>query len=232
MDDIQGIHKIRISLYRTDSPAKADKKKSVAKKSTTQGSTLNTGQIWEAPWIKIKKDKGGAEDKKPFLKVQSQDKFTTSTICSGGNTSKNSKYMTTVLQERLAPSEDAGTVVKHVCSRKCLNNKNDDPKKLKGNNPLLIPLFYGWERHVAKTKPYGRRVVFYCAPCGRSLCNLDEGIHSLKLRRVVYVWTILVVMQNCMYIMNLFLSKSELPTLTFIIITLSRSELPTLTCTS
>jgi hypothetical protein len=55
-----------------DSPAKADKKKSVAKKSTTQGSTLNTGQIWEAPWIKIKKDKGGAEDKKPSLKVQSQ----------------------------------------------------------------------------------------------------------------------------------------------------------------
>jgi hypothetical protein len=36
--------------------------------------------------------------------------------------------------------------VKHVCSRKCLNNINDDPEKLKGNNPLLIPLFYGWER--------------------------------------------------------------------------------------
>ena len=56
------------------SPAKADKKKAVAKKSTTQGSTLNTGQIWEAPWLKIKKDKGGTEDKKPSLKVQSPGK--------------------------------------------------------------------------------------------------------------------------------------------------------------
>ncbi|XP_060568067.1 histone-lysine N-methyltransferase SETDB1-like isoform X2 [Ruditapes philippinarum] len=189
-----------------NSPAKADKKKSVAKKSTTQGSTLNTGQIWEAPWIKIKKDKGGAEDKKPSLKVQSQDKFTTSTISSGGNTSKSSKDMATVLQERLAPSEDAGTVdlesfgtrrdhiisakdkihkkmVKHVCSRKCLNNINDDPEKLKGNNPLLIPLFYGWERHVAKTKPYGRRVVFYRAPCGRRLRNLDEVDSFLEITK-------------------------------------------------
>jgi hypothetical protein len=42
--------------------------------------------------------------------VSFTDKFTTSTISSGGNTSKNSKDMATVLQERLAPSEDAGTV--------------------------------------------------------------------------------------------------------------------------
>ncbi|XP_053384935.1 histone-lysine N-methyltransferase SETDB1-like isoform X2 [Mercenaria mercenaria] len=184
------------------SPAKADKKKSVAKKSTTQGSTLNTGQIWEAPWLKIKK---GSEDKKPSLKVQPPDKFTTSTISSSGsNTSKSSKDMATVLQERLSTSEDAGTVdleslgtrldhiipdkdrmrkkmVKHKCSRKCLNDVNDDGEKLKGNNPLLIPLFFGWERHVAKTKPYGRRVVFYRAPCGRRLRNLEEVDAFLNL---------------------------------------------------
>jgi ABC-type transport system substrate-binding protein len=48
------------------------------------------------------------------------DKFTTFTISSGGNTSKNSKDMATVLQERLAPSGDAGTVGMLSLSSLCL----------------------------------------------------------------------------------------------------------------
>ena len=58
-------------FYLIVSPSKlADRKKSVAKKSTTPrssteekpASTLNTGQIWEAPWLKNRKQ----VDKKPL----------------------------------------------------------------------------------------------------------------------------------------------------------------------
>lgn len=51
-------HVFYISLA---SPGKPEKKKAVARKSTT----LNTGQVWESPWLKIK-------DKKPSLKIQPQ----------------------------------------------------------------------------------------------------------------------------------------------------------------
>jgi len=46
--------------WSSGSPGKADKKKSVAKKSTTPGSSLHTGQVWEAGWMKKNK-----EEKKP-----------------------------------------------------------------------------------------------------------------------------------------------------------------------
>ncbi|WAR03493.1 LOW QUALITY PROTEIN: SETB1-like protein [Mya arenaria] len=150
------------------SPAKAEKKKSVAKKSTTP-SSLNTGQVWEASWMKRK----STEDRKPSLKIQPQDKFSTSTISSPPVAAK-SRDMASILQDRLTTPEEAGTVVPHKCSKKCLKEVVDHPDKYRGNNPLLIPLFFGWERHVAKTKPYGRRVVFYRAPCGRRIRNLEE----------------------------------------------------------
>ena len=50
------------------SPAKPEKKKAVAKKSTTPtSSSLNTGQVWESNWLKIKKP---VEEKKPPQKTQ------------------------------------------------------------------------------------------------------------------------------------------------------------------
>ncbi|XP_052229285.1 histone-lysine N-methyltransferase SETDB1-like isoform X4 [Dreissena polymorpha] len=173
-----------------NSPAKIEKRKAVAKKSTTPQSSTHTGQMLEPPWMRQK-----LEDKKPSLKIQSPDKFATSTI--SGSAGGKGKDMATVLQDRLGSTEDSSAVdleslgtrldhiipsadktrkkmVKHRCDRKCLGDMADIPEKFKGNNPLLIPLFFGWERHVAKTKPYGRRVVFYRAPCGRRLRNLLE----------------------------------------------------------
>ncbi len=38
------------------------------------------------------------------------------------------------------------TAEPHKCSPDCLIDIDDDPLKLKGNNPLLIPMLFGWER--------------------------------------------------------------------------------------
>ncbi|KAL4224511.1 hypothetical protein ACF0H5_015212 [Mactra antiquata] len=169
------------------SPGRPEKKKATARKSTT----LNTGQVWESSWLKVK-------DKKPSIKPPQSEsnKFTTTTISSAG--SGKTKDMASVLQERLTIQDDSGgttdleslgtrldhiipgkdkvniKMVPHKCSKKCLKDIQDNPEKMKGDNPLLIPLFFGWERHVAKTKPYGRRSVFYRAPCGRRLRTLEE----------------------------------------------------------
>ena len=60
--------------FDTVSPTKVDKKKAVAKKSTTprssteekEPSVLNTGKIWEAPWLKTKKPAGEKKPPKPL----------------------------------------------------------------------------------------------------------------------------------------------------------------------
>jgi hypothetical protein len=46
----------------------------------------------------------------------------------------------------------------------------------------ILPFYLSY-RHVAKTKPYGRRVVFYRAPCGRRLRNLDEVDSFLEITK-------------------------------------------------
>ncbi len=52
---------------------------------------------------------------------------------------------------------------------------------LKNNSPLLVPILLGWERQLTKHKCQGRRTVFYAAPCGRRLRNLDEVHRYLKM---------------------------------------------------
>ena len=66
--------------------------------------------------------------------------------------------------------------VKHQCSMTCL----EDPKyqyrekDMKLYNPLLIPIILGWKRQLTKHMNQGRRTIFYVAPCGRRLRNLEE----------------------------------------------------------
>lgn len=64
----------------------------------------------------------------------------------------------------------------HYCNARCLTD-SDDPLKMKGKNPLLIPMLFGWERHQAKYRTSGKRIVMYRAPCGRRLREIDE-IHT------------------------------------------------------
>ncbi|KAH3887491.1 hypothetical protein DPMN_011508, partial [Dreissena polymorpha] len=156
----------------------------------------------ESPLPKVTQglSKDSARKQKSITKTNrhlklSKGKFATSTI--SGSAGGKGKDTATVLQDRMGSTEDSSAVdleslgtrldhivpsagktrkkmVKHLCDRKCLGDMADIPEKFKGNNPLLIPLFFGWERHLAKIKPYDTHVVFYRAPCGRRLRNLME----------------------------------------------------------
>lgn len=59
------------------------------------------------------------------------------------------------------------------CTESCRNG-DDDPSKHKGKNPLLIPTYEGWERHITKHRGTGKQVVLYRAPCGRRLRNVED----------------------------------------------------------
>jgi len=68
---------------------------------------------------------------------------------------------------------------RHTCSGKCMDtfNINVDTKD---SNPLMIPLLMGWERELTFAAG-GRRKVFYTAPCGRRLCNINQVCKYIKL---------------------------------------------------
>ena len=67
----------------------------------------------------------------------------------------------------------------HTCSGKCMDTfvQNVDTKD---SNPLMIPLLVGWERELTFAAG-GRRKVFYTAPCGRRLWNMNQICKYSKL---------------------------------------------------
>ncbi|XP_037507463.1 histone-lysine N-methyltransferase SETDB1 isoform X1 [Rhipicephalus sanguineus] len=67
----------------------------------------------------------------------------------------------------------------HKCAPGCV--KDDDPDAHLGKNPLSIPCLLGWERHIVKQSKRSKRRVFYVAPCGRRLRNIDEVVRYLEL---------------------------------------------------
>ncbi len=48
----------------------------------------------------------------------------------------------------------------------------DGPEKQKNFSPLMIPILLGWTRQMTKHKNFGKRSVYYVAPCGRRLRNM------------------------------------------------------------
>ncbi|XP_048242082.1 histone-lysine N-methyltransferase eggless-like isoform X2 [Haliotis rufescens] len=64
--------------------------------------------------------------------------------------------------------------IPHCCGKKCKKNNDEELEKLKGRSTLLKPLLCGWERHVCKLRPSGRRVVMYQGPCQRRLRCIEE----------------------------------------------------------
>ncbi|XP_067655240.1 histone-lysine N-methyltransferase SETDB1-like isoform X2 [Haliotis asinina] len=64
--------------------------------------------------------------------------------------------------------------IPHTCGKQCKKNNDEELEKLKGRSTLLKPLLCGWERHVCKQRPSGRRVVMYQGPCQRRLRCIEE----------------------------------------------------------
>lgn len=67
----------------------------------------------------------------------------------------------------------------HKCSPKCVTSNKPDEHL--GTNPLAVPCILGWERHVAKQSKRSKRRVYYVAPCGRRLRDIDEVVRYLRL---------------------------------------------------
>lgn len=82
---------------------------------------------------------------------------------------------------RLPPQDglDEKQFASHECSEDCIIPE-DDPEKHLGANPLTIPCICGWKRCVIKPSKKGKRVVMYCAPCGRQLRNLEDVFDYLR----------------------------------------------------
>jgi len=80
-------------------------------------------------------------------------------------------------------SAEVPKLKKHQCDAKCIA----DPKyqyeeeRHRGTNPLLIPVVLGWMRIVSRQKNKGIRKVFYHAPCGRRLKNLEDVHRYLRI---------------------------------------------------
>ncbi|MCJ8749748.1 hypothetical protein PDJAM_G00179840 [Pangasius djambal] len=67
--------------------------------------------------------------------------------------------------------------VPHRCCPACLNHVRPMQKdQHRGQNPLLIPLLHGFRRITARRRLDGKMSfhVFYRAPCGRSMCEMEE----------------------------------------------------------
>lgn len=178
----------------TDSGHHPDKKRSVAKKSTSMNSHSNNS--WEAPWLKIQrnanKDKSGGN----IPAEKKREQFQASSISSN----KQGRDMASVLQERLAAQTDGDLdeealgerididnvtssrdilrkkIIPHECSPDCLKDTDDKSYRSKflGRNMLLVPTLLGWERQVTKVRTTGKRVVIYRGPCARRMRNLEE----------------------------------------------------------
>lgn len=70
----------------------------------------------------------------------------------------------------------------HNCNENCIERRT---YTLRGLNPFYIPIQFGWRRYQNQFKRGERRfhVVFYRAPCGRFLRNLDEIFKYLKITK-------------------------------------------------
>ncbi|XP_072531688.1 histone-lysine N-methyltransferase SETDB1-A [Salminus brasiliensis] len=67
--------------------------------------------------------------------------------------------------------------VPHRCCPTCLERVRPEQKNQhRGQNPLLIPLLHGFRRMTARRRLDGKMSfhVFYRAPCGRSMCEMEE----------------------------------------------------------
>ncbi|XP_037083746.1 histone-lysine N-methyltransferase eggless-like [Pollicipes pollicipes] len=67
----------------------------------------------------------------------------------------------------------------HACGRACIRNFSVDMARLKGVNPLLMPMMSGWIREIVRHRT-SKRTVLYRAPCGRRLRSLDEVFTYLR----------------------------------------------------
>ncbi|XP_041367183.1 histone-lysine N-methyltransferase eggless-like isoform X2 [Gigantopelta aegis] len=166
-------------------------------------------QTWEAPWVKAAQKRQATvlstPSPGPDVKdtAAAKDQFPVSV-----STNKViGRDMASVLQERLATVETDGdvigktanvegmgkrldtvievndknrvTFVSHICGCDCLKDKEEDPLKFKGKNPLRKPMLCGWERHICKMR--NRRTVMYRTPCGRRLRTIEECNHYLLI---------------------------------------------------
>ncbi|KAF4080413.1 hypothetical protein AMELA_G00171020 [Ameiurus melas] len=81
-------------------------------------------------------------------------------------------------QNDLLPVVEPGLkYVPHRCCPACLNPVRPMQRdKHRGQNPLLIPLLHGFRRMTARKRLDGKMSfhVFYRAPCGRSMCEMEE----------------------------------------------------------
>ncbi len=67
----------------------------------------------------------------------------------------------------------------HQCSKSCVHNwELHVASRVKSLNPLLVPMIYGWQRHVAtqskETYTKSRKCVNYITPCGLRLRSVKE----------------------------------------------------------
>lgn len=64
----------------------------------------------------------------------------------------------------------------HTCCSRCLGREGDSMLKHKDVSPMLYPILQGWNRIVAKQrrKTVTKNEIFYVAPCGRRLRNVDD----------------------------------------------------------
>lgn len=67
----------------------------------------------------------------------------------------------------------------HKCGPQCIDWIEYDPVKMRGYNPLSIPLYCGWQRELPKFKK--KSTIMYTAPCGRRLRNMEELHKYLRL---------------------------------------------------
>ncbi|XP_061092881.1 histone-lysine N-methyltransferase SETDB2 isoform X2 [Conger conger] len=69
----------------------------------------------------------------------------------------------------------------HSCSWICLPRPTlSTEHRLRGRNPLKLPLFWGFQRQHATPPGAPEGVVFYKAPCGRSLRGPEEACRFLR----------------------------------------------------
>ncbi|XP_034249281.1 histone-lysine N-methyltransferase eggless isoform X2 [Thrips palmi] len=67
----------------------------------------------------------------------------------------------------------------HTCGPHCIGWIKYDPVKMRGYNPLSIPLYCGWQRELPRFKK--KSTILYTAPCGRRLRNMQELHRYLRI---------------------------------------------------
>ncbi|XP_035212513.1 histone-lysine N-methyltransferase SETDB1-B-like isoform X2 [Stegodyphus dumicola] len=91
--------------------------------------------------------------------------------------------------------------VPHNCNIGCREEEN--PDKYRGRNPLLIPMYLGWERQLRNYRKGGPKVmIMYRAPCGRHLRNLLEiqyYLYLVKSRLTIDLFSVDAELEICTY---------------------------------